>query len=52
MIGRLFMTAFIPGMFIGVIYLTMIMYWITGYTPIDLINTIIQPLQQITEALK
>lgn len=56
MIGRLAATCFIPGMFVGVVYLSIILWQVTGFTPIDLINavtdTIVEPLQQVAEALK
>lgn len=52
MIGKLLST----GPLLGIAYLTIIMWWVSGYTPIDLINAItdiiIQPLQQATEALR
>ena len=49
-------TCFIPGMFVGIIYLSLIMWQVTGFTPIDLINTamdtIVEPLTEIAKALK
>ena len=56
MIGRSLTASFIPGVIFGTVYLTVIMWWVTGYTPADLINavadTIIQPLQLLTEVFK
>lgn len=56
MVGKLATTCFIPGMFVGAVYLSIILWQVTGFTPIDLINavtdTIVEPLQQAVEALK
>ena len=56
MVRKLISTCFIPGMFVGVIYLSIIMWQVTGFAPIDLISTItdtiVEPLQQVAEALK
>lgn len=44
------------GSIIGVVYLVTIMWWVTGYTPENLVNAVTkvinQPLQQIAEVLK
>jgi hypothetical protein len=44
------------GPLLGIAYLAIIMWWLTGYTPVDLINvmvdTINQPLSCVIEALK
>ena len=52
MIGRSLTLSFIPSIAIGVIYLSIILWWGTGFTPLDLINaitdTIVEPLQGIT----
>ena len=52
MIGRLFSFSFIPSMVVGVICLSIILWWGTGFTPLDLINAItdaiVEPLQGIT----
>ena len=51
MVGRLFSLCFTFGTVIGVIYLSIILWWGTGFTPLDLINaitdTIVEPLQGI-----
>ena len=56
MIGKPLVTSFIPGMFFGLVYLLLIMWWVTGHTPLDVIEAIIdtinQPLQQVVEALR
>lgn len=52
MIGKSLTASIIPGAVVGVVYLTIIMWWQSGYTPMDLVEVIVQPLQQITEALK
>ena len=41
MIERSLIMSFILGVIFGVIYLTVIMEWITGYTPVDLIDIVI-----------
>ena len=52
MVERLLSFSFIPSMVVGVIYLSIILWWGTGFTPLDLINaitdTIVGPLQGIT----
>jgi len=54
--GKSLTASFIPGMFMGVVYLTLIMWWVTGHTPVDVINAIAdiinQPLQQIAKVIK
>ena len=56
MVGKLMATCFIPGMFVGIIYLSLIMWQVTGFAPIDLINAvtdiIVEPFTAIVEALK
>lgn len=41
---------------LGMIYLLTIMWWVTGHTPLDVVeamaDTINQPLWQITEVLR
>ena len=52
MIERSLTLSFIPGMVIGVIYLSIILWWLTDYTSIDLIeaitDTIVGSLQGVT----
>lgn len=52
MLGKLLFT----GPLLGIVYLALIMWWVSGYTPVDLIDAIVdtinQPLQQAIEALK
>ena len=56
MIGKSLIASFMPGMIVGLVYLLLIMWWITGHTPLDVIEAIIdtinQPLQQAVNALK
>ena len=56
MIGKVLTTSFMLGMTFGLVYLLTIMWWLTGHTPVELINAITdiinQPLQQVAEALK
>ena len=55
MVGRLLSFCFTFGTVIGVIYLSIILWWGTGYTPIDLIeaiiDTVVGPLQEVIEIL-
>jgi len=44
MVGKLMATCFIPGMFVGVIYLSLIMWQVTGFAPIDLINVVMDTI--------
>ena len=56
MIGRSLVTSFILGIFFGLVYLLLIMWWVTEYAPLDVIEAmtdiINQPLQQVINALK
>lgn len=52
MIGKSLIASIIPGAIVGIIYLAIIMWWQSGYTPTNLVEVIIRPLQQITEVLK
>lgn len=56
MIGKPLIASFIPGMVFGLVYLSLIMWWLTGDTPLDVIeaitDTINQPLQQVAEILR
>jgi hypothetical protein len=44
------------GPLVGITYLSLIMWWVTGHTPLDVIDAIAdiinQPLQQVVETLK
>ena len=56
MIGKLLSMSFTPGMFMGMVYLTLIMWWVTGHSPTKVVESamdiIVQPLQEISEVLK
>ena len=52
MIGGALINYVIPGMFVGVVYLLIFLWWQTGHTPIDLAKAIADNLLQITDALK
>ena len=56
MVGKLLVNCFILGIFFGLVYLLLIMWWLTGHTPLDVIKAItdiiVQPLQQVIDALK
>ena len=51
MLGKLLFT----GPLLGIVYLALIMWWVSGYTPLDVIDAmtdiINQPLWQITKIL-
>lgn len=51
MLGKLLST----GPLLGMAYLAIIMWWLTSYTPVDLINAIVdtinQPLVKVLEQL-
>lgn len=51
MLGKLWFT----GPLLGIVYLALIMWWVSGYTPVDLIDaitdTINQPLVKVLEQL-
>lgn len=43
MLGKLLFT----GPLLGIVYLAIIMWWLSGYTPIDLINAITDTVNQL-----
>ena len=56
MVGKALSISFMPGMFLGLVYLFTIMWWLTGHTPMDLVNgitdVITRPFSHIAEALR